>query len=370
MSKRDYYEILGVSRSASAEEIKSAYRKAALEHHPDRNPGNKEAEEIFKEAAEAYAVLSDPGKRERYDRFGHRGLDQGGMPDFDPATFADFTDILGDLFGFGDFFGGRGRRAQGPRRGSDLAYDLEIDLEEAVFGAPRTLEFPRLENCSLCGGSGAASEDDVVRCPECRGSGQQTLRQGFIAIARTCPACRGAGTTVRRPCEECRGAGRRRVNRKLEIGIPAGADTGMRLRVRGEGEAGDRGAPPGDLYVMIHVREHETFVRDGRNLVCELPVTFSQAGLGAELKVPVLGGGERPLKIPAGTQGGTLFRIRGEGVRDRGGAGDLIVRVRVRTPVRLSKEGRKALEALSESGDEDLAEEDRSLFRKVKDIFS
>lgn len=370
MSKRDYYEILGVERSASAAEIKSAYRKAALKYHPDRNPGDRQAEESFKEAAEAYAVLSDPSKRQRYDRFGHEGAGFGGMPEFDPSIFADFGDILGDLFGFGDLFGGLGRRSTGSRRGADLAYDLEIDLEEAVFGGEHSIKIPRRETCSGCEGSGAASPADVVRCSACGGAGRQTFRQGFLSIARTCSSCGGAGTTVTKRCEECRGEGRLLREREMEVRIPAGAGTGDRLRVRGGGEAGNPGAPPGDLYITIHVKEHDVFQREGYHLVCTRPLTFSQAALGTDLEVPLLGGGERALKIPPGTQSGSLFRIRGEGVRDRRGTGDIIVRVMVRTPTRLSSEGRAALEALAASGDEDSGQEDRSIFQKVKDMFS
>ncbi len=369
MTKRDYYEILGVQRSASADEIKAAYRQAALRHHPDRNPGDRAAEEKFKEASEAYAVLSDAAKRRAYDTYGHQGVGGGGMPDFDPATFVDFADILGDLFGFGDLFGGRGR-ARAARRGADLAYDLEISLEEAAFGVERALEIPRTESCPRCEGSGAASQKDVVRCTACGGTGQQTLRQGFISIARTCPTCRGAGRTIRKPCEECRGAGTLRRTRTLEIRVPPGADTGSRLRVRGEGASGGPRARPGDLYITIHVREHEIFTREGEHLICELPLTFSQAALGTEVDAPLLGGETKRLKIPAGTQTGAVFRLRGEGIRGRHGAGDLLVRVTVRTPERLSRAGRAALEALAESGDESVAEGERGLFRKVRDIFS
>jgi molecular chaperone DnaJ len=373
MGKRDYYEVLGVGREASTDEIKSAYRKAALRHHPDRNPGDKGAEEKFKEAAEAYAVLSDPDKRARYDRYGHEAVAAGGFTGFDASVFADFQDILGDLFGFGgfgDIFGGATRRRRGPRPGEDAAVELRLTLEEAAFGVEKEVRLERAENCSACGGTGAHAPSDIVACPACRGTGQQSFHQGFLTISRTCGTCRGAGRTVRRPCGACGGRGAVRRERKLAVRIPPGVETGNRLRIRGEGEAGDPGAPPGDLYVLLYVEEHPLFHREGRDLHCEVPITFSQAALGAEVKVPLLRGGEASIKVPPGTQTGAEFRLRGLGVKDGRGVGDLRARVRLRTPTRLSKEGRKALEKLAASGDEEIAEEDRSLFGKVRDIFS
>jgi molecular chaperone DnaJ len=369
MAKRDYYEVLGVSSSAEGAEIKSAYRKAAMAHHPDRNPGNKEAEEKFKEAAEAYSVLSDADKRARYDQFGHEGLGAGAQ-NFDPGAFSDFADILGDFFGMGDVFFGGGRRRSGPRPGRDLGYDLELDLEHAVFGTEQEIRTVRAEACGSCGGSGAATPEDLVTCPTCHGSGQQTLRQGFLSIARTCGACRGAGKAISNACDECSGGGRVRRELTHKVSVPAGVDHGTRLRIRGEGEAGEPGAPSGDLYVILHVREHAVFSRSGRHLVCELPISFSQAGLGGEVDVPLLGGGTASLRIPPGTQFGAQLSISGKGVNERGRLGDLVVHVRVRTPARLSDEGRKALKALAESGDEVFSEEDRSMFDKVKDFFS
>jgi len=370
MPKRDYYEILGIGRNAAPEEIKSAYRKAALKHHPDRNPGTKEAEERFKEAAEAYAVLSDPERRARYDRFGHEGVAAGGMPDFDASIFSDFADILGDFFGFGEIFGAGRRGRRGPRRGADVGVDLALTLEEAAFGKDQEIRLPRTEDCGRCGGTGAASSSDIVSCPTCRGSGQQTLRQGFLTIARTCGSCRGTGRSIRKPCGECGGEGRVHRERVLTVRIPPGVDSENRIRVRGEGEPGEMGGPPGDLYVIIQVRDHPLFSRQGRDLLCHVPLAFSQAGLGAEIQVPLLGGGSTHFKIPSGTQTGAEFRLRGQGIKDGRGVGDLIIRVTVRTPVKLSKEGRKALQKLAESGDEAFAEEDRSVFDKVKDLFS
>ncbi len=370
MSKRDYYEVLGVSRDAPPQEIKSAYRKAALKYHPDRNPGDKDAEERFKEAAEAYAVLTDADKRARYDQYGHAGVPMGGMVDFDASIFSDFADILGDFFGLGDvFFGGPARRRRGPRRGADVGYELEISLEEAVFGKEHEIAARRAEDCPSCEGSGAASRSDLVACPGCGGSGQQAYRQGFLTISRTCSTCGGSGRSIRNPCKECGGRGRIRREHKLKVRIPPGVETGNRLRVRGEGEIGEPGAPPGDLYVILHVRDHPFFQREGRELLCEVPITFSQAGLGAEIEVPLLRGGSTTLKIPAGTQTGRRFRLRGHGVKDGRGSGDLHVRVRVRTPVKLSREGREALERLARSGDESVADEGRSVFDKVKDLF-
>jgi len=367
MPKRDYYEVLGVPKEASASEIKSAYRQAAMKFHPDRNPGDKAAEESFKEAAEAYAVLSDADKRARYDRFGHDAVG-GGMPDFDASIFGDFADIFGDLFGMGDIFGSHRRR--GPRAGRDLGYELEISLEEAAFGVEKELRTVRAEACPKCDGSGAKSPSDLVTCPACRGTGQQTLRQGFLTIARSCSTCGGSGRSISKPCDECSGAGRVRRERAIRASIPAGVDDGNRLRLRGEGEPGEPGGRPGDLYVIIHVREHPIFKRAGRDLYCEFPISFSQAALGAEIEVPVLGGGSAKVSIPAGTQFGAEFRLRGRGVKEGRSTGDQIVRAVVRTPVKLSKEGRKALRSLAESGDEAFTEEDRTIFDKVKDLFS
>ena len=368
MSDRDYYEILGVSREASPEELKKAYRRLALKYHPDKNPGDKAAEESFKDAAEAYAVLSDPGKREAYDRFGRAGLGQGaGFPGFDQDTFADFGDILGNLFGLGSIFGG-GRRAS--RAGQDLRYDLEIEFEQAAAGVEVPITIPRWDRCGTCRGSGADGKDGVQTCPTCRGRGQVAFQQGFFTIARTCGTCNGSGKRIVKPCPTCAGQGRVRAERKLTVRVPAGVDDGMRLRITGEGEASGSGGPPGDLYVVVHVAEHPVFQREGTELHVELPVSFSQAALGATVRIPKLGGGEDDLEIEAGTQSGTVLVLRGRGLPalDRSGRGDLHVTVQVRTPRRVTVEQRDLLEKLAALEGEETAE--RGLFDRVKDIFN
>jgi molecular chaperone DnaJ len=374
VSKRDYYEILEVSRTASEQEIKSSYRKLALKYHPDRNQGDKKAEEKFKEAAEAYAILSDADKRARYDRFGHAGVG-GGAQGFDPSQFTGFEDIfggLGDIFGFG----GGGRRA-GPQRGADLRYDLEIKFEQSAKGAETTIQIPRNETCETCRGNGAAPGTTPTSCPQCRGTGQLRYQQGFFTVARTCGQCRGAGKVISKPCATCRGEGTVEQMRKLTVKIPAGIATGQRLRLGGEGEAGTLGGPPGDLYVVIFVREHEFFQRDGNDLHCTVPLAFTTLALGGDIKVPGLDG-EEVVKIPESTQTGTTFKLRGKGMPDVSGRGhgDLLVTVQATTPKKLTREQRKLLEQLAAtlpeqkikpSARED--EEDRGIFGKVKDIF-
>jgi molecular chaperone DnaJ len=364
MSDRDYYEVLGVSRDADAATIKKAYRRLALEHHPDKNSGDKDAEERFKEAAEAYAVLSDADKRDRYDRFGKAGLGAQPFAGFDPEIFGD---VLGDLFGFGSVFGGGRRRRQGTP-GRDLLYDLEIDFAEAVRGLETRIQVPRLEACATCDGTGAAP-GGVVSCGSCGGRGQVAFQQGFFTVARTCGECRGTGKKIRKACADCRGEGRLRAERTIQVRIPPGVDEGMRMRISGEGEAGTGGGPPGDLYVVLHVRPDERFRRVDRDLVYELPVSFSQAALGARLSVPMLDGEEEEIHVPAGTQSGAEFRLRGKGVPDVAGRGrgDHVVVVRVRTPRKLSAEQRRLLEDLAKLEDEEPA--DRGLFERVKDIF-
>jgi molecular chaperone DnaJ len=380
VSKRDYYEILGVSRTANDGDIKSAYRKLAMKYHPDRNPGDKSAEESFKEAAEAYAVLADAEKRSLYDRFGHQGVSAGAGAGFDPTIFADFGDILGglgDIFGFGDILGG-GRRRGGAQRGADLRYDLEISFEESSRGTDTTIQIPRQENCDTCNGSGAAPGSSPSVCPQCRGQGQVRYQQGFFTVARTCPQCRGAGRIVTKPCQTCRGAGRVARERKITVKIPAGIASGQQLRLQGEGEAGSAGGPSGHLYVVVHVQEHEFFRRDGLSLFCEVPVNFTTVALGGEIQVPTLDGPET-VKIPEGTQTGTTLRLRGKGMPDVGGRGrgDLFATVQVQTPKKLTRDQRHLLEQLAHALPKDKFEprprqdehDERNLFDRVKDMF-
>ena len=367
MSKRDYYEVLGVTRTATEIEIKRAYRTLAVQHHPDKNPDNPQAEEKFKEAAEAYSVLSDAQKRAAYDRFGHQGVGAG-AGGFN-AGFTNIEDIF-DLFGFGDMFGGRGgsRGQTAAQRGADLRYDLEITLEEAAAGKDEKLQIPRLETCAECDGNGAEKGTQPENCITCAGSGQTRYQQGFFSVMRTCPNCSGKGRIIKNPCKNCYGAGRVEKEKSLELKIPAGVETGSRLRVTGEGEAGTGGGPKGDLYVVIHVAEHELFERQGANLYTAVPVSFAQAALGAEINVKTLDG-EQPLKIPAGTQTGTVFRIKGEGMPNLGGRGkgDMFVAVTLMTPKNLTKEQRKILEQLAEI--EDIDFQDPSFMDKVRNMF-
>jgi len=377
VSKRDYYEILGVSRTATDQEIKSAYRKLALKFHPDRNPGDKSAEDNFKEAAEAYAVLVDTDKRHMYDRFGHAGLGGAATGGFDPNAFSGFEDILGglgDIFGFGDAFGG-GRRRGGPQRGADLRYDLEISFDEAAKGTEAALQIPRQEMCETCKGNGAAPGTTPTTCPQCQGRGQIRYQQGFFTVARTCGQCRGTGSIVAKPCLTCRGAGRVQKEKKLSVRIPAGIATGQRLRLSGEGEAGPGGGPPGDLYVVVHVQEHPFFQREEDDLYCEMPISFPTLALGGQIKVPTLDGHEG-LHVPAGTQPGARFRIRGKGmphVNGRG-TGDLHVIARVAVPKKLTKEQKHLLEELGrtlpqEKLDDESDADEKPFFERVKDIF-
>lgn len=365
--KRDYYEILGVPRNASEQEVKSAYRKLALKHHPDRNPGDARAEELFKEAAEAYGVLGDPEKRQRFDAYGHAGLGGAGGG-FDPTIFADFSDILGDFFGFGDVFG----RRRGPRRGADLRYNLEISFEEAAFGAETQIRIPRAEPCEKCEGSGAAPGTKPTTCTTCRGAGQVTFQQGFFSVARTCSHCRGTGRIVSEECKTCHGEGQVQNERTLQIKVPPGVDNGSQLRISGEGEAGPVGGPPGDLYVVLRVKDHSLFKRDGAHLFCEIPVSVPQAALGASVEIPTLEGEKTKLSVPEGTQSGSVLRLRGQGVPHLGGRGrgDLHVLVRVVVPTRLSSEQRKLMEKLAETLPlPDIEDKDKSLFDRMRDFF-
>jgi molecular chaperone DnaJ len=374
MAKRDYYEVLGVPRGASPEDIKKAYRQLALRHHPDRNPGSKEDEEKFKEAAEAYSVLADPEKKSAYDHYGHDGLrGQQGFSGFDSSVFEDFEDILGNLFGFsfGDLFGGRGRGRSGARRspGRDLAVEIEISLEEAAGGVEKEIKLARAEACPTCRGSKRKPGTSSERCPTCGGNGQVRFQQGFFSMARTCPRCQGAGETIASPCEACRGKGHVRERRSLKVRIPPGVADGSRLRLTGEGDAGDEGTAQGDLYVITRVRRHPFFEREGNDLACEIPVSFTQAALGARIEIPTLGGTEI-VKIPAGTQSGEIIRLKGHGVQDVAGRrkGDLFVKVLVRTPENLSKEQRALLARLAELRGEEIESVDKSVIHRIKDI--
>ena len=378
MSKRDYYEILGVTKSATEQEIKSSYRKLALKYHPDRNPGDKEAEEKFKEAAEAYSVLADTDKRHMYDRFGHAGLGGAATGGFDPTVFTGFEDILGglgDIFGFSDVFGGGRRR--GPQRGADLRYDLEISFEESANGAETAIQIPRQETCETCNGSGAAAGSSPTACPQCHGRGQVRYQQGFFTVARTCGQCRGTGQIIAKPCQTCRGVGRVQKQRKITVRIPAGIATGQRLRLNGEGEAGPQGGPAGDLYVVIHVQEHPFFHREGNDLYCEIPLNYPTLALGGDIQIPTLDG-EEAFTVPEGTASGQTFRIRGKGMPDvtGRGRGDLLVTVKVVIPKKLTKEQKKLLQELAtalpkEQFDPIPLDEhaDKGLFDRVKDIF-
>ncbi len=367
--KRDYYEVLGVPRGAAMDDIKKAYRKLAVKYHPDMNPGDSDAEEKFKEAAEAYGVLSDEEKRARYDRYGHAGT--AGMSGFDPNQFADFGDILGDLFGFGDFFGG-GNRRRGNRaaRGNDLRYDLTLDFEEAVFGKDITLTIPRVVGCTVCSGNGAKPGTHPVTCSGCVGRGQIRYSQGFFAVARTCPQCGGAGRVIKEPCTNCNGAGRVREEKQISVKIPPGVDDGSRLRVGGEGEGGVNGGPAGDLYVFLSVREHETFQRRDYDIHSDQSISMTQAALGAELPTATLDGPET-LKVPSGTQPGQVFRLRGKGVQflQGSGRGDHYVHVSVRIPTALSEEQRALLARLAEIDGENPPEHKGAL-GKLKDFFT
>ncbi|HUI83343.1 MAG TPA: molecular chaperone DnaJ [Candidatus Binatia bacterium] len=372
--KRDYYEVLGVARTANDQEIKSAYRKLALQYHPDRNPGNAEAEERFKECSEAYAVLADSEKRARYDRFGHAGVGAAagqGFGGFDATVFNDFQDIFGDIFGFGDLFGGQpGRRRSRAQRGADLREDLSIQFEEAVFGVTRQMQVRRHEECDQCKGSGIAPGRSPITCTTCGGHGQMRYQQGFFSISRSCGTCGGTGKLIVDPCNQCRGQGRIVRERTVTVKVPAGIEEGARILYSGEGEAGVYGGSPGDLYVVLHVSEHAFFERDGKNLHCVVPISFSQAALGAELQVPTLEGMET-LKIPEGTQSGANFRLKHKGVPvlNGRGRGDLIVQVRVQTPSKLSKRQRELLEELHGTLSVENKPVSRSLLSRMKEIF-
>ncbi len=342
MAKKDYYEILGVSRDADEREIKKAYKRLAMKHHPDRNQGDKDSEAKFKEIKEAYEILTDEQKKAAYDQYGHAAFEHGGMGG---GGGGDFNDIFGDVFG--DIFGGRRQRAS---RGSDLQYNMVLTLEEAVRGVTKEIRIPTLAECDTCHGSGAKAGSSATTCSTCHGAGQVQMRQGFFAVQQTCPTCHGRGKIIKDPCNKCHGQGRVEKTKTLSVKIPAGVDTGDRVRLSGEGEAGENGAPAGDLYVQVQVKQHPIFERDGNNLYCEVPINFAMAALGGEIEVPTLDGRVN-LKVPAETQTGKLFRMRGKGVKSvRGGAqGDLLCRVVVETPVKLNDKQKQLLRELEES---------------------
>ena len=366
MAKRDYYQVLNVDKSANSEEIKKAYRKCALAHHPDRNPGDKKAEESFREASEAYQILSDPQKRQVYDQYGHEGLNASGGGGFSGG----FGDIFEDIFE--DFFGGNsGRGRQRPQRGDDLRVDVSISFEEAAFGVEKNINVNREETCSTCKGEGAKPGTSKTTCAVCKGSGQVLASSGFFSIARPCHRCGGRGSSIEHPCVSCEGSGRIAIDRKIQIKIPAGVDNGLRLRMSGEGEAGVRGGPRGDLYIDIHVAPHEIFTRDQMNILCEVPISFVQAALGAEIEVPTLLG-KTTLKISAGTQTGKIFKLKGKGITALNGKdiGDEEVKVVVETPPHLSDKQKDLLRQFASGSGEKINPISNSFMEKVTKLFA
>jgi len=375
-TKADYYELLGVERGASGEQIKKAYRKMAVKYHPDKNPDDPEAEDRFKEISEAYEVLADEEKRAAYDRYGHAAFSQGGGMGRGAGGFHDPFDIFRDVFGgeggiFEQFFGGTSRTdSQGRVRGSDLRYDLAISLGEAAFGCEKEVALRKLEPCDSCDGRGAEAGSSAVTCPTCHGRGQVVTARGFFQVSQTCPRCRGMGKVIEKPCQSCHGEGRVEKNSRIKLKIPAGIEDGSRLRSLGNGEAGLRGGPHGDLYVVIHVREHELFQRDGDDLYCEVPISFAVASLGGEIKVPTLHG-KASVKVPAGTQNGTVFRLRHKGTPNLESKheGDLYAKVVVEVPTKLNAEQKQKLEEFAELCGEENAPMHKSFFERAKDFF-
>jgi molecular chaperone DnaJ len=383
MAKRDYYEVLGIGKNASADEIKQAYRRLTLKYHPDRNPEDqKQAEEKFKEICEAYEVLSDPQKRQTYDQFGHEGLRGAfkGAGGFDWSDFTHFSD-LEDIFGnFGDIFSSFGidlggfsgfnRQRTGARRGRDLGIEIELTLKEAAGGTEKVVRLHRYEPCSICHGQGAKPGTKKVSCPECKGSGQISTMGGFFTFSRTCARCGGEGKVIRTPCNNCNGSGREKAEKKIHVKIPAGVDTGSRIRLQGEGEAGSRGGRRGDLYIAIYVKPDDIFERHGKDLLCEIPVSFTQAALGAEIEVPTLNGRVK-MRLPAGTQSGKIFRLRSKGLPDVHGygKGDELVRIVVETPTGLNAKQRSLLQEFAQACGEDVHPRKQSFLEKVKKLF-
>jgi molecular chaperone DnaJ len=373
VAKRDYYEILGVSRDCDDGVLKNSYRKLALQYHPDRNPGSHEAEEKFKEAAEAYSVLSDGQKRAAYDRFGHQGVPTAAGGGFDAGGFPDLGDILSDVFGFGDVFGGRsggGQRRNRAQRGEDVRYDLEISFEDSMRGMTADLQVPRMEECGRCKGKGAEPDDGLVTCPTCRGRGEVLYQQAFLSVRRTCGQCGGRGQIIRRPCKECKGEGYQRRERKLKVTIPAGVANSTQMRLSQEGQPGANGGPPGDLYVVLAVKEHPIFERHEFDLHCTVPVNIGQAALGATVDLLTFDG-LQTVKIPEGSQAGSRIRLKGLGVPrlNQSGRGDLYVHVDVRVPTKLSREQRKLFEQLRDMLPAENEPEEKGLLDKVKDYF-
>jgi molecular chaperone DnaJ len=372
--KADYYEVLGVARTASDQELKAAYRKQAMQHHPDRNPGDHAAEERFKECSEAYQVLSDPDKRAAYDRFGHAGVSGAGPGGFNGGPFGgaqDIGDIFGDIFGEMFNMGGGNRRASRVQKGRDVRHDITIEFEEAVFGKEVQVNIRRMESCADCHGTGTATGKGPATCPHCQGRGQVRYQQGFFSIARTCASCAGTGTVINDPCKTCRGDGRVERQHDISVSIPAGVEDGTRIRYQGEGDAGRFGGPAGDLYIVLRVRPHKFFERDGNNLHCVIPISFPQAALGAEIPITTLDG-ETRLKIPEGTQSGQEIKVRGKGVPylNEYGRGDLIAQVVVKTPSKLTKQQKEKLRELSEMLTVENTPTSRGILDKVKEMFS
>lgn len=373
-SKRDYYEVLGVGRSASADEIKKAYRKKAIKYHPDKNPNNAEAEAKFKEAAEAYEVLSSAQKKQAYDQFGHAGVNQGGGPGgFGGGAggahgFGGFEDIFGDIFG--DVFGGGRGRGTRAARGSDLRYNMKISFEEAAFGGEKTITIPRESTCKTCSGSGAKSGTQPQTCGTCGGAGEIRFQQGFFTLSKTCPDCNGAGSIIKDKCTDCRGRGKIGENVKISVKIPAGINVGQKLKLRGEGEPGERGGPAGDLYVVVDIASHPFFKREGDDIHCQVPISFTQAALGAEIETPTLEGSVK-LTIPAGTQTERRFRLKGKGIASLSGRGrgDQYVQVHVEVPSKLNDKQRELLEQFAELSGESYPESE-SFLKKMKDWFN